>query len=1783
MPSALQELLGAFREGAQGQREKGNYFEQLVKAYLLHEPAYQDLFGGQVWLWEEWRQEWQRRGNADPSTDAGIDLVAIQDVDDSPDIYAIQAKFYSEGARISKKDMDSFLSSMGRQPYTRGLLFVTSTEGSQHAQRVVQDRDKPVNIINLTDLETSQIDWSQYQPDTKPILRKKKKLLPHQTEAVKNVLTGLKEAKRGKLIMACGTGKTFTSLKIAEDIAGKGGRVLFLVPSLALLSQTLTEWTQESKIPLHSFAVCSDSDVGKKKKSSDDDVQMLMHELRYPATTKPATLAREVAKRHDDLHISVIYGTYHSIEVIGAAQKKHGLPPFDLIVCDEAHRTTGSKWAGEEESHFVKVHDANFIKTAKRLYMTATPRIFGVAAKQKEEAGEVELFSMDDEKHYGKELHVLTFSEAVNRDLLCDYKVIVLTIGEAHVNHRLQNLFKDENNSLKVHDAGRIVGCWKALAKLGLDEDIEGDLYPMRRAVAFCQVIEAQLKGKGSHKVSSKQIAGMFREVVDTYQKAELEAGNDHRTLTCEADHIDGTMNAGKKEEKISWLKEEAPEDTCRILSNVRCLSEGVDVPALDAVLFLSPRNSQVEVVQSVGRVMRKSEGKQRGYVILPVVIPENEEPSKALDDNKTYRVVWEVLQALRSHDDRFDAHINKLDINGQMRSKMEVVAISDDVDPKRPPKTPGTPRGARSGHTIGEEPQDPNQIREQAVIEFKVSELERALYAKIVKKCGNRLHWEQWAGDIAKIAQTHINRISVIVGDEGNRKEVKAFQNFAEELRDDLNDSITDEEVIEMLAQHLITKPVFDALFEGYSFAANNPVSQAMQKVLDVLQEHHLEKEADTLEQFYESVRMRAEGINNAEGKQKIMVELYDKFFRNAFPRMTERLGIVYTPVEVVDFIIHSVNDLLQQEFGQTLGCKNVHIIDPFTGTGTFISRLLQSGLISRDELPHKYQNEIHANEIVLLAYYIAAINIESAYHAVMSEGAKKSADEGAEQYQPFMGICLTDTFQMYEKDDLISELMVDNSERRKKQKGLDIRVIMANPPYSVGQGSQNDNNQNIEYPDLDARIGETYASRSTATNSKGLYDSYIRAIRWASDRLCKNRHNPDVDFATSECAKQCQCAGVIGYVTNAGWLEANTADGLRQCLVEEFSSIYVFHLRGNARTQGELRRKEKGNIFGGGSRAPVAISFLVKNPEAGKHGQIFFHDIGDYLTREQKLDIIAGYSSIQGIASDRGKGWKPITPDKHGDWLNQRDNSFYEYITLRSKKVASNSGDATPRLFDNYSNGIVTSRDAWCYNHSHLTVDANMQQMVDFYNSELNRFDQKYGDLNTKIRASYINGFVNTDSMQISWSRALKQDLAKGLKLEYDKRCIVQSLYRPFSKQKLYLNRYFNEAISQMPKIFPVGKQTDNLAIMIKVKWSKQGHLAMMVNCAPCFQPNGGEQCFPLYLYESPDNESSGSDENSDLFTQQSKQDNSSNSNQDNTIDENSQHSQVVNPNNEHASSGKSSDSLARESTQHNSSYTRKDGITDEGLQHFQAAYPNETITKKDIFYYIYGLLHSPEYRERYADNLSKELPRIPCVKTADGFRAFSQAGRDLAHWHLNYETVNLHPATLETAGTKAKTETSTQANGTKAKADTNAEPKTCNGITAGANSLGFSESGLNPEGIKARYRVTKMKHPKIRNAEGKSINDLTAVIYNDYITVKDIPEEAYEYVVNGKPAIEWVIERQCVKTDPASGIVNDANDWAIETMNNPRYPLELLLRIITVSLETNKIVNALPKLDI
>ncbi len=1623
--NALSELLSKIEHASPTQRDKGTTFENLCVQYFLNEPKYAELYS-HVLSYAEWVTQYGDSVGISTKKDAGIDLVAITR---TGEFHAIQCKNYNQ-TKITKKHIDSFLAASDKTYFTLRYIVASTDNWTEEAKDMLRDKAVPVTALSLTDLEQSALDWSQFDfdPAYKPVMKAKKQLRPHQTPALEAVKRGLATADRGKLIMACGTGKTFTSLRIAEAVAGRGKTVLFLVPSLALLSQTLDEWTQDTLIDLRCFAVCSDSDVGKK--NHDDNVVVGISDLKYPATTNANSLVKafnqpDIFGSDKPPYMNVVFSTYHSVEVIHQAQKL-GFPAFDFIICDEAHRTTGATFEGDDESAFVRIHDNAYIAGQKRLYMTATPRIFGDDAKETEG---VTLCSMDDKRLYGDDLYVITFSKAVQLGILCDYKVIVLAVEEKHVSRRIQSLLKDENNQLKVDDAAKIVGCWKALAKQGLagSDGVHPDA--MKRAVAFCQVIEKDFRGK-THKVSSKLITEMFGAVVEAYQASEIEllretapdkAIDPSLKLQCQVKHVDGSMNATEKKSKIEWLKADTDENVCRILSNVRCLSEGVDVPSLDAVLFLTPRSSQVDVVQSVGRVMRRAEGKELGYVILPVVIPAGEEPENALNNNQAYRVVWQVLNALRAHDDRFDAMINKLEFNGKDTGRMEVIAVADKVvkKTKRQTKKSELAGKARKSSGIGSAV---SPAPEQFDIEFSVGEIERALYAKIVKKCGNRHHWEDWANDIAKIAHTHIDRIRGILENPGNKIEISAFRAFADELRDDLNNSVSDDEIIEMLAQHLITKPVFDALFADYNFTDHNPMSMAMQNVLNTLQEHHLEKEASTLNSFYESVKMRADGITTAEGKQQIIVQLYDKFFRNAFPRMTERLGIVYTPVEVVDFIIHSVNDVLKKEFGQTLADKGVHILDPFTGTGTFITRLLQSGLIPSDKLTYKFKNEIHANEIVLLAYYIAAINIEAVYHGITEES----------EYTPFEGICLTDTFEMYEKDDLVSEVLVDNSERRKRQKALDIRVIIGNPPYSSGQNSGNDNNANIKYPLLDKRIESTYARHTNATLKNSLYDSYIRAIRWASDRIGEQ--------------------GVIGFVTNGGYIDSNSADGLRKCLAEEFSSLYFFHLRGNARTSGEVRRKEKDNVFGQGTRTPIVIAILVKNPAAIQSGQIYFHDIGDYLTREDKLEIISDFGSINGI--EKAHGWHSITPDCYNDWLNQRDDSFYEFIEMGNKKDKSASC-----IFENYSNGVKTNRDAWCYQSSSSILKSNIISMVDFYNQEVKRYS--FSD-----RKKDVRDFVEINPMKISWTREVFNDVAKGHSRNVNDEDFRYSLYRPFFKQNLYFNKHFNNCVYQIPQFFPT-KNDDNLVICLTLSGTK-GFSVLITDVIPDLHLIGDAQCFPLYLY-----------------------------------------------------------------CDGNSGESKKDAISNDAIDYFGRAYPDCNLNKEDVFYYVYGLLHSNDYRSKYADNLIKDFPRIPCVKGVENFWFFSKAGRELANLHLNYEVIEQYKAVIDTGNLK------------------------------------YSQLG------KDDFYVEKMKFAK------KGEKD--TVIYNSKIRIKNIPAEAYDYIVNGKSALEWVMERQGVSTHKDSGIVNDANDWAIETMDNPRYPLELFLRVITVSLETQKIVNSLPKLDI
>lgn len=630
------------------------------------------------------------------------------------------------------------------------------------------------------------------------------------------------------------------------------------------------------------------------------------------------------------------------------------------------------------------------------------------------------------------------------------------------------------------------------------------------------------------------------------------------------------------------------------------------------------------------------------------------------------------------------------------------------------------------------------------------------------------------------------------------------------------------------------------------------------------------------------------------------------------------------------------------------------------------------------------------------------------------------------------------------------------------KRQKASPIRVVVANPPYSAQQDSENDNNQNLEYPVLDQRIRSTYAEKSNAKLLKNLYDSYIRAIRWASDRI-KDK-------------------GVIGFVTNGSFIDANNMDGLRGSLTDEFTSIYVFNLRGNARTQGEQRRMEAGSVFGAGTRTPVAITLLVKNPAKSGPATLRYHDIGDYLDRPEKLKIIHSFASILGIES--AKKWTTLRPNAEHDWINKRDPAFERFIVLGDK-----DSETTPPVltfFKSYSLGVVTNRDAWIYNMSHKQTEAQVKAMVNVFETERAKYQTACEGL-SKTERPDVEDVIDVDPKKISWTRSLKADIARNKQLTFDKSSVVKGFYRPFTRQWMYFNRRLNEMVYQMPKFFPTPGH-ENVVVSVTGVGATKDFSSLITNTVIDLECISKGQCFPLYLYEKADD--SGK------------------------LDLGADDGEIID------------------------GYRRRDAITDAILKVFREAYGND-VRKKDIFYYVYGVLHSPEYRTRFAADLKKMLPRIPLTQATTDFQAFSTAGRELAKWHLNYETVELWP------------------------------------IAEHMDRFDFDSW--------EQFQVQKMTFAR-PTPEQKAAGmkwDKTKILYNSHVTISQIPLEAYDYVVNGKPAIEWVMERYQVTRDKDSGIVNDPNDWCREH-NQPRYILDLISRVVRVSMETIKIVNSLPALN-
>ena len=1583
MPATFGDVYERLSERYPDPRERGREFEPLVADVLRTDRMFRGRFNN-VWRWSDWPD---RR-----SGDIGVDIIAERQ---DGGLTAIQCKCYDPQATLYESDVSTFLANTNAD-FRERLIVTTTSRWSPNALALIANQQPPVQRRDFFGLEETTIDWDAYLADeTAPlVVRPRKEVRPHQQAALDDVFKGLKEHDRGKLIMACGTGKTFTALRAAEEMAGPGGRVLFAAPSISLVAQALREWNADARTPIRAFAVCSDPKVGR-----GDSDGARVYDLPIPATTDPARLAAATAAGAPD-RLTVVFTTYQSMSVIRDAQAA-GMPEFDLVVCDEAHRTTGATLSGEERSNFLLVHDTGAIRARKRLYMTATPRVYAAAAKKKAQAADAYVASMDDEHTYGPELHRLGFAKSVEDQLLTDYKVAILVMDEEQIAREYQQELADPDGGLKINDVGRVIGCLNGLAKLDPQgRQFKDDPAPMQRAVAFSNRI-----------IDSKRFVQLVEHLQDDESRAD-------RGMHAEARHVDGKSGVLKRAQEISWLGAETMvmDRQCHILSNARCLTEGIDVPALDAVLFLRPRKSQIDVVQAVGRVMRRAEGKKYGYIILPVVVPAGDDPASMLDRNTAYAHVWEVLQALRSHDERFNAWVNQIDLNQKSDGRVSVIAVA--------------PRGAEEDEEDDHSAADTASQMLMAGLDDRIERWRDAIYAKIVLRCGERRYWEQWAESVADIARTHRERIRALIETPGPAK--KRFGIFVRALRRNLNDSISEDDAAGMLSQHLITKPVFDALFGSSRFTELNPVSQAMQRMIEVLEGQGLEAETADLADFYASVRRRAEGIDNAVGRQSIAKELYDNFFRKAFPKDAERLGIVYTPDEIVDFIIRAVQDLLQREFGASLSDEGVHVLDPFTGTGTFVAQLLQSGLIEPDDLPRKYRSEIHANEIMLLAYYIAAVNIETAYH----EALRKAGRE--EEYEPFGGMVMTDTFQASEpvaRRDL--SMFPRNDERMERQLALDIRVILSNPPWSTGQRRHEDDNRNQRYTELDRAIAETYVKTAAPGLKQGVYDSYVRSIRWASSRILGRPGG-----------------GIVAFVTNNRFIEGKAFDGFRKALSKECDSLFMYNLRGYQRgVIQEQSRLQGGKVFDSGSRAGVAILLLVKRAHSARaevDAEIRYRDIGDALSRNQKLETVANSS----LSDD---AWRIIVPNEHGDWINQRTEHF---LDLRPLATIRSQPAGVPPVFGLSSNGLITKHDAWVFHSSQQALRDRVDLQLEYFN------DHVRGTLSDRDQPE-------RHSKRFKWDDRTEKLARRGEEIQFEQSALRVAAYRPFFSQQLYFDRALNNNAFRLPRIFPSpGTRVPVIVAEGQLRAGGRMPTILATDAIPdVHMAPDGCHVFPRYVAET----------------------------------------------------------LAG-SRQGALNHGARDNITNDALAAYQTRYGDD-VTKDHLFAYVYGILHSPDYRQRYATDLAKMLPRIPEVSTAEAFYAFSEAGQDLLDLHIGYEEVEPYPLDEFVA---------------------------------------FGAPG-GPE----RYRVEKMKW-----AGNRKQPDRSRIVYNDWLTLAGIPDEAHNYVVGPRSALEWLIDRYRVKTDKPSGIVNDVNDWGLE-QGNPRYIVDLVKRIVTVSLETMQIVEALPEL--
>ncbi|WP_121066698.1 DEAD/DEAH box helicase [Helicobacter pylori] len=1387
------------------QRHKGSLFEKISKQFLQEHDSANEYESIDLWY------DWKLRGK---ERDKGIDIVITTS---NKEYIAVQCKFHQNS--ISYNDISPFLTQLligvGEVKFKKGIIISTSNLTSEAIKAIEQIRSTGmgIDIDEITEFIYSRIDWEKFDPtkteDEIPLCDKKRSL-PHQTEAIEKTKEYFSDPKnaRGKLIMACGTGKTYTSLKIMEALDPK--ITLFLAPSIALLSQTFREYAQEKSDPFYASIVCSDDKTGQSKNEDNDDIKF--SELPLKPSTRLEDILSTYEKAQKENKRFIIFSTYQSALRIKEAQEA-GLNGIDLIICDEAHRTVGAMYSTNErddKNAFTLCHSDENIKATKRLYMTATPKVYSESSKAKAKEKDNVIYSMDDAQTFGEEIYTLNFEKAIALDLLTDYKVIILAVRSENlsgvtnsVNKKISQLeakgTKLDKKLINNEFVCKIVGTHKGLAKqdvIALDDENKedndlknkADTFVSQRAISFCKSIQ-----------TSKNIKDSFETIMECYDE-ELKKKS-FKNLQITIDHVDGTMNCKERLDKLENLNQFEP-NICKVLSNARCLSEGVDVPALDSVIFFDGKSAMVDIIQAVGRVMRKAKNKKRGYIILPIALRESE--IKNLDEavkNTNFQNIWKVLKALRSHD-------SSLVDEATFKEKIKIFGSDDESN------TDDEELDEESQKDKNEPNEKSKEAQKTLFDAILLQDLANAVYNVMPTKLGDRNYWENFAKKTGNIARTLNERLKQLFG-----KNPEIFQNFLTSLRENIHQSIKEEEALDMIISHIITKPIFDAIF-GENI--QNPIAKALDKMVLKLSDLGLEGETKDLKNLYESVKTEAARAKSQKTQQELIKNLYSTFFKEAFKKQSEKLGIVYTPMEVVDFILRATNGILKKHFNTDFNDKNITIFDPFTGTGSFIARLLskENDLISDEALKEKFQKGLFAFDIVLLSYYIALINITQA------------AQNRDSSLKNFKNIALTDSLDyLEEKNDKgvfpLFEDLKENKEIKTTLADQKIQVIIGNPPYSSGAKSENDNNQNLSHPKLEKRVYETYGQNSKAKNKGGTTrDTLIHSIRMASDVL-KDK-------------------GVLGFVVNGGFIDATSADGFRKCVAKEFAHLYALNLRGNSRNS-EVAKKEGENIFN--VRVGIVIIFFVKDKSV-QNSAIHYYEVGDYLKREAKLNLLAGFENLDSVP------FSAITPNNKGDWINQRNDGFEKLIPLKRDQKLQNDS-----IFDINSMGVASGRVPWVYNFSQNTLMQSVQTCMDTYHADLKRFNENFREgfkqrtqgIKASDRYKHLNDReITTDATKIAWTRSLKQGFIKNENLQASSMERMRlALYRPFNRQWLYWDKNLSENQSQWAKIFP-----DNNARNVVINTTTRNFCSLIGDAITDIHFIGDANAYPLYYYDERGN---------------------------------------------------------------------------------------------------------------------------------------------------------------------------------------------------------------------------------------------------------------------------------------------------------------------------------------